>query len=157
MRRGVIVAGAAVIAAVVAIVLVLHGTDEAGMRAAIRATARTSAVCVALAFARVRIREFSALLPISHAAHYAVIAAAALWRGPFTVVFGLALLALMVWNALRPNTIAISILWIAFIIAFARPGVIHISVEALLLGAGVVRWRMWRRASARRHFDIATG
>jgi hypothetical protein len=136
-----------VIAAVVAVVLLVHGTDEAGMRAAIRATARTSAICVVLAFARVRAREFSALLPVSHAMHYAVIAAAGLWRGPFTVAFGLAVWLLMLWNALRPNTIAISILWISFVIAFARPGAIHIATVAILLGAGFVRWKTWPRSS----------
>ncbi|HUR81775.1 MAG TPA: hypothetical protein VM733_13495, partial [Thermoanaerobaculia bacterium] len=106
---------------------------------------------------RVRIREFSALLPISHAAHYGVIAAAGLWRGPFSVAFGLAVWLLMLWNALRPSAIAISILWISFVVAFVRPGAIHVAVEAILLGAAFMRWKTWRRASARRHFDIATG
>lgn len=140
MHRNFVLAGAAAIAAVVALVLVLHGTDETGMRAAIRATARMSALCVALAFARIRAREFGALLPMSQATHYALIIAAGLVRTHHESLFGLVVLALMVWNAIRPNTLLLYVLWISLLVAMHRPGALYVVITALLLAAGLVRW-----------------
>jgi hypothetical protein len=142
MRRNVILAGAAILAAMVAAVLFVHGTGEEGMRAAIRATARTSALCTGLAFARIRVRELSALLPVSHALHYALIVAAGALagRGWFVFVFGLVIYAVMLWNAVRPNAVAIYVLWITFLAAFVRSGAIYVVIIALLLGCGVFRW-----------------
>ena len=140
MRRNVVLAGAAALAAIVVAVLLVNGMDEEGMRAAIRATARTSALCVALAFARVRVRELSALLPVSHALHYALILAAGLMRGWPELVVGVAVFAVMLWNAIRPNAYALYTLWIVFIVAFVRPGVLYGIIIAVLLGCGVIRW-----------------
>jgi hypothetical protein len=140
MRRSVVLTGAAILAAMVAIVLFVHGTDEEGMRAAIRATARTSALCTALAFARVRVREFSALLPVSHALHYAAIIAAGLVRTPYETAVGVAIFAVMVWNAVRPNAIAIYVLWISFVVGMVRPGALYVGFITLLLCAGIARW-----------------
>ena len=73
MRPRVVLIGVTFLVTIVAAVLWLHGTDEEGLRAAIRTTARTSALCVGLAFARIRVRELSVLLPVSHAMHYVLI------------------------------------------------------------------------------------
>lgn len=142
MRRDVLLAGAALLAAMVAAVLFVHGTGEEGMRAAIRATARASALCTGLAFARIRVRELSALLPVSHALHYALIVAAGAFAGRdwITFVVGAVIYAAMLWNAVRPNAVAIYILWISFLIAFVRPGALYVMIIALLLFCGVVRW-----------------
>ena len=146
MRRSIVLIGAAILAAMVATVLLVHGTGEEGMRAAIRATARTSALCVALGFARIRVREFSALLPVSHGLHYAAIVAAGLVRTPLETAFGVAIFALMVRNAFRPSAIAMYVLWITFIAAMVRPGALYVGFIALLLGAGIARWA--RRSDA---------
>jgi hypothetical protein len=140
MRRSVVFAGAAILAVMVALVLFLHGTDEQGLRAAIRATARTSALCTALAFARIRVREASALVPVSHALHYAVILAAGRVLDAPAALVGVAVFAVMVWNAIRPNAIAIYILWVSFIVAMLRPGALYVVIVALLLCAGMARW-----------------
>ena len=140
MHRNFVLAGVAVIAANVAIVLALHGTGEEGLRAAIRATARVSALCTALAFARIRARDFGALLPVSHALHYALIIAAGLVRTLPETAVGVLVYAVMVWNAIRPTTFAIYVLWISFLLGMVRPGAIYVVFIALLLGAGVVRW-----------------
>ena len=140
MQRSVVVAGLAGIVAVLAIVLALHGTDEAGLRAAIRATARMSALSIALVFARIRPREFGALLPVSHALHYTMIIAAGLVRTPLESAFGALALAVMVWNAMRPNTFAIYALWITFVVAMMRSGPVYVVIIALLLVAGLLRW-----------------
>ena len=139
MRRSVVL-GTAILAVMVALVLFVHGTDEQGIRAAIRATARTSALCTALAFARFRVREASALLPVSHALHYALILASARVLDAPTALVGVAVFAVMVWNAIRPNAIAIHILWISFIVAMLRPGALYVVIVALLLCAGLARW-----------------
>ncbi|HYI10998.1 MAG TPA: hypothetical protein VEK57_18215 [Thermoanaerobaculia bacterium] len=143
MRRSIVFAGAAMLAVMVACVLVVHGTGEEGMRAAIRATARTSALCTALAFARIRVREASALVPVSHTLHYALILAAGRVLDVPAALVGVAIFAVMVWNAIRPNAIAIHILWIAFIVGMLRPGALYIVFVALLLCAGIARW-VWR-------------
>ena len=147
MRRGVILAGVAGLAAMVFVVLLVNGTGEDGMRAGIRATARTSAICVALAFVRFRTREFSALVPVSHAMHYALIFAAGLMRGIPEWIVGVAVFAVMLWNAIKPNTIAIYILWISFVIAFVRPGALYVGIVILLLSCGVFRWLPRARAT----------
>ncbi|HVE73312.1 MAG TPA: hypothetical protein VNI54_18230 [Thermoanaerobaculia bacterium] len=147
MRRSIVLSGVATLAAMVVAVLLVHGTGEDGMRAAIRATARTSAICVALAFVRVRVREFSALLPISHAMHYVLIFAAGLMRGIPEWIVGIAAFAVMLWNAVKPNTIAIYILWIVFLIAFVRPGALYVGIVIALLSCGVIRWFPRTRAT----------
>ena len=140
MKRAVVLAGIAALATMGVVVLALHGTEEEGLRAAIRAFARSSALCTALAFARIRVRESSALLPLSHAPHYAFIIAAGLVRTPLESVGGALILALMVYNALRPNTTALAILWFAFVVTLLRDGAVYVLMESLLLAAAVWRW-----------------
>lgn len=140
MRRSVVLAGTVILAVMVALVLFVHGTDEQGMRAAIRATARTSALCTALAFARIRVREASALVPVSHALHYSLILAAGRVLDAPAALVGVAVFAVMVWNAIRPNAIAIYVLWISFIVGMLRPGALYVVIVALLLCAGIARW-----------------
>ena len=149
MLRSIVLAGTAILAVMVALVLFVHGTDEQGMRAAIRATARTSALCTALAFARIRVREASALLPVSHTLHYALILTAGRVLDVPNVLVGVAVFAVMVWNAFRPNAIAIYILWISFIVAMLRPGALYVVIVALLLCAGLARWVRRPRLVAR--------
>jgi len=135
MRRTFILAGIAILALVI-----LTAQDD--LRVAIRATARTSALCVALAFARIRVKELSLLLPVSHAAHYALILAAGAWE-PIALVAGVAIYAIMVWNAIRPNAPALYILWIAFLVAIgvnSGRAILYPMMTALLLLAGVMRW-----------------
>jgi hypothetical protein len=140
MQRSFVLAGAAALAAIVGVVLLLNGTDQQGLHAAIRVTARASALCVGLAFARIRAREFGALLPVSHALHYAIILTAGVTRPPWQFVFGVAVYALMVWNAVRPKSAILYFLWIIFIAAMVRPGALYVAIIALLLLAAPVRW-----------------
>ena len=136
MQRWIIVAGMAILAVVVFV------TAQDDLRVAIRATARTSALCIALAFARIQVKEMSVLLPVSHAAHYALILAAGLWE-PIALVAGIAIYAIMVWNAIRPNAPALYVVWIAFLVAIginSGRGLIYPVMTALLLLAGAVRW-----------------
>jgi len=149
MRRNVVLAGTAILAVMVALVLFVHGTDEQGLRAAIRATARTSALCTALAFARFRVREASALVPVSHTLHYALILATSRVLDAPTVLVGVAVFAVMVWNAIRPNAIAIYILWISFLVGMLRPGALYVMFVTLLLCAGIARWMRRPRLVAR--------
>jgi hypothetical protein len=139
MRRSVVLAGAAILAVMVVLVLFVYGTDEQGLRVAIRATARTSALCTALAFARIRVREAGALVPVSHALHYGVILASGRVLDAPAVLVGVAVFAVMVWNAFRPNAIAIYILWIAFVVGMLRPGALYVVFVAILLCAGIAR------------------
>ncbi len=143
MRRTFVIAGIAILVAIVAAVLSIDGTDDDGLRAAIRATARTSALCAGLAFARVRVREFSALLPVSHALHYALIVIAGLANPLLAVAAGAALYAVMLWNAVRPNAIAIWIVWLAFLIAIGVNGgrsPLYIAMTVVMLAAGIARY-----------------
>jgi hypothetical protein len=123
--RAILIGGAVLLAATVAIVLARHGVEESGLRAVIRTTARTSALCVALAFARVSARQMLILLSISHAMHYAAILAVAILTTPAnahisaTSIGGVAIFALMIATAVRPTTIGVWLLWIIFVIAFA--------------------------------------
>ena len=137
------------LAATVAVVLALHGTEEAGLRAVIRATARTSAICVAFAFARVRTRDFLSVLPVSHALHYAAILAVAATTTPenahisSTSIGGLAILGLMIFAALRPATWTLYALWIIFVIAFigrdmSQP--VYPAIMLMLAGSAVLRF-----------------
>ena len=71
--RAIVIGGALLLATTVAIVLYRYGVDESGLRAVIRTTARTSALCIALALAGVWTRQMLILLPISHGLHYAEI------------------------------------------------------------------------------------
>src|SRR5687768_6592765 len=57
----------------IAIVLAVYGSGEAGISAAVRATARLSIFAICCAFAGIRTRDALIALPISHAAHYALI------------------------------------------------------------------------------------
>jgi hypothetical protein len=147
MRQSVVLIAVAALVAMVAALLFVHGTDVEGLRVAIRATARTSALCAALAFARIRVRECSAILPVSHALHYALVFASGRepdWRA---YVLGGSLFAVMLWNAVRPNAAALYILWISFIIGFLRPGAIYVVFIAALLFCGVLRWFPRTRAT----------
>ena len=123
--------------------------DEAVLRMIIRATARTSALCVAFAFARVRTREFLVALPVSHAVHFAAILTLAITTSAgnahigISTVGGLAIYALMVFTAFRPRTWAIYLLWIIFIIGFvvrdmSQP--VYPGIMAVLLASAVVRF-----------------
>jgi hypothetical protein len=148
-RKRDVVILATILAAVVTLTLVLHGTEEAGLRAVIRATARTSAICIALAFARIRAREFLIALPISHAMHFAAILALAEATTPAnahigrTTAGGIAIFALMIRTAVHPAVWQIYALWIIFVIGF---GIRDMSVPAypsvmvMLFGAAVVRF-----------------
>lgn len=140
MRPRVVLIGVTFLVTIVAAVLWLHGTDEEGLRAAIRTTARTSALCVGLAFARIRVRELSVLLPVSHAMHYVLILNTDRVIGWPELVVGVSVFAAMLWNAWRPHAAALYILWIAFLVAFLRPGVLYGMIVTLLLSCGVVRW-----------------
>jgi hypothetical protein len=123
--------------------------DEETLRMLIRATARTSAVCIAFAFAKIRTREFLIALPISHALHFTAILTLALITSATNAhiswlsVGGLAIYALMLFAAVRPNnTIAIYLLWIIFVIGFVVRDMrnpVYPVVMTMLLGAGVVR------------------
>jgi hypothetical protein len=147
--RSIPVAASVALAAVVVAVLALHGTEEAGLRAVIRATARTSAICVAAAFARVRSRDFLTVLPVSHAIHYAAILALAATTTPenahisSTSIGGLAILGLMIFAALRPATWTLYALWIIFVIGFivrdmSQP--VYPAIMLMLAASAVLRF-----------------
>lgn len=140
MRPRVVLIGVTFLVTIVAAVLWLHGMDEEGLRAAIRTTARTSALCVGLAFARIRVRELCVLLPVSHGLHYALILMSDRRLDAAALLLGVSVFALMLWNAWRPHAAALYILWIAFLVAFVRPGVLYVMIITLLLFCGVVRW-----------------
>lgn len=126
---------------ITAIAVIVFATND--IHAAIRATARMSAVCTAVAFARVRVRESSALIPFAHGLHYALIIAAGQAHHPLVIAGGAFVYAVMAWNAIRPNTIAIYFLWILFLLAFvinAGKFPIRPVIAALLLLAAVARW-----------------
>ena len=123
--------------------------DEAVLRMIIRATARTSALCIAFAFARIRTREFLVALPVSHAVHFAAILTLAITTSAanahigISTIGGLAIYALMVFTAVRPRTWAIYVLWIIFIIGFvvrdmSQP--VYPGIMAVLLASAVVRF-----------------
>lgn len=135
--------------ATVAVVLALYGTEEPGLRAVIRATARSSAICVALAFARIRTRDLLTVLPVSHAIHYAAILALAATTTPenahinSTSAGGLLILGLMIFTAFRPATWALYALWIIFVIGFivrdmSQP--VYPAIMLMLIGSAVLRF-----------------
>ena len=147
--RSIVTGGAVLLVATVAIVLWRYGIAESGWRAVIRATARTSALCIAFAFARVKAREMLILLPISHTLHFVAILAVAILTTPanahisVTTIGGLAIFALMIATAVRPTTVGVWLLWIIFVIAFAIRDMsmpIYPATLAMLLVAGVVRF-----------------
>lgn len=131
----------------VAAVLAWHGIDEDGLRAVIRATARLSAVFFALAFARIRGREFLSAVVVSHALHYAAILALASTTSPanahidaVSAVLGVAAFAAMLRAAQRPESRVIYVLWIVFFVAFYRelhqplyPAILGMLIAAALL------------------------
>jgi hypothetical protein len=148
MNRRLIATCVAAILLGAAFVLARYGVGEPGLRAIIRFTARTSALCVAFAFARVRTRELLIVLPISHALHYAAIGALAILTTPanahiaITSIGGVAILLLMIATAVRPTTAGLYLLWIIFIVAFGIRDMhvaIYPVVFGILLVAGVVR------------------
>ncbi len=149
MPKSLILIAALVVGATVAAVLALHGTGEAGLRAAIRATARTSLVCLVLALVGIRARAFLVALPISHAIHYALIAALAATTSAAgagvnvgSVVYGLAIFALMIYAAIRPKPAALYVLWVIFLVAVgvnAGRGWIYPALLVLLLLAVALR------------------
>ena len=118
------------------------------LRVVIRTTARTSAVCIALAFARVKARQMLILLPISHALHFVAILGVAFLTTPanahisVTSIGGVAIFALMILTAWRPTTIGVTLLWLIFLVAFVIRDMsipIYPAVLAMLLIAGAVR------------------
>ncbi|HYH06378.1 MAG TPA: hypothetical protein VEK11_04875 [Thermoanaerobaculia bacterium] len=123
--------------------------DEELLRTIIRATARSSAVCIAFAFARIRTREFLLALPVSHGLHYAAILTLAFLTSPsnahigVTSMGGVAIYALMLFAARRPeNASAVYALWIIFIIGFVvrdMSNPVYPAVMTMLVGAGIVR------------------
>ena len=142
MRRWFVIAGVVVLAAMVAAVLLVHGADVEGLRAAIRATARTSALCLGFALARVRGREFGVLLPVSQAMHYVLIILSPRELDPAAIVVGVIAMALMVWNALRPNAVALWVLWFAFLAANGQnrgPSWVYKVMIGWLVLAAIVR------------------
>jgi hypothetical protein len=143
-----VAAGITAVMAAVAIVLLVYGTGEQGLRVAIRTTARTSAICIALAFARVAAREALIVLPFSHALHYAAILTLAAMTSASnahigaTSIGGAAIFALMVATAVRPTTIGIYALWLIFIIGFVVRDMtqpVYPAIMVLLVAAGIVR------------------
>lgn len=146
--RAIVIGGTALLAALVAFVLYRYGADENGWRAVIRTTARTSAVCIALAFAGIHARQMLILLPISHAMHYAAIIAVAILTTPAnahigpTTAGGIAIFALMIATAIRPATIGVWLLWIIFVIAFIVRDMsiaVYPAVMAMLFIAAFIR------------------
>lgn len=123
--------------------------DEETLRAIIRITARTSAVCIALAFAKIRTREFLIALPVSHGLHFAAILTLAVLTTPTNAhiswlsLGGIAIYALMLFAAVRPNNvIAIYLLWIIFGFAFVIRDLeepVYFLVMTMLVAAGAVR------------------
>ncbi|HKR62788.1 MAG TPA: hypothetical protein VJZ00_03565 [Thermoanaerobaculia bacterium] len=162
-RRTLLIAGVAALLAMIAIVLAVNGTGEAGWRAVIRATARSSALCVALAIARVRAREFQILLPVSHGLHYAAIGAVAVLTtvanahiNPISLIGGAAIYGLMLFNAVRPLTPNLYILWIIFLIALGvnrGPSPVYPIAVMILVSAALVRVIGDRRRDATPNYD----
>jgi hypothetical protein len=152
--RALIVAGVTAFLAIIAVVLAIHGVAEPGLRAVIRATARTSALCVALAIARIRAREFQILLPVSHGLHFAAIGALALATSTANAHLnavsagGLAIYALMVFNAVRPKPALLYILWIIFLVALGvnrGPSLVYPVAVVLLIAAMLARFMPLQR------------
>lgn len=152
-----IAAGISAVVAAVAIALLVHGVEEPGLRAVIRATARTSAVCIALAFARVAAREALIVLPVSHALHYAAILTLAAMTTPgnahinVTSIGGALIFVLMVATAIRPTTVGVYALWIIFAIGFVVRDMrqpVYPAVMIMLVVAAIVRFRS---AATRKH------
>jgi hypothetical protein len=149
--RRVLLIWAAVVIATVALVLAVHGIGEDGLRAAIRATARLSAVAIACAFAEFRKREALMALPISHAAHYALIGVLAWVTNPanagmdvITTPGGALLFVLMIYAAAKQPRWAIYTLWIIFVLTFAirmHESWIYPLIVGLLLATAVFRFR----------------
>lgn len=149
LRRREVALASAAIAATVIVVLAIYGTEETGLRAVIRATARTSAICIALAVARIRTREFLVTLPVSHAMHYAAILALALTTTASnahigaSTIGGLAIFLLMIWTAMRPAVWQMWALWAIFAIGFGIRDMsmpVYPAVMVMLFVAAVVRF-----------------
>lgn len=142
-------AAIAAILATAAVILAVHGTDESGLLALIHATARTSAICFALAFARIRTRELLIALAVSHAMHYGAILALAAATTPaqahidaVTAIGGVAIYSLMLFAAVRPLTPVLYVLWIIFLVAFIGRDMsnpVYPALMLLLLAAPVAR------------------
>src|SRR5688572_10816861 len=108
----------------IAIVLAVYGAGEEGLSAAIRATARLSIFAIACAFAGIRTREALIALPISHGAHFVMIAKLATITSAEdvgidgeTLVGGVLIYSLMIFAAIRAPRWAIYVLWMVFLYA----------------------------------------
>lgn len=156
--RTIVIAGAALLAAMVAIVLARYGVEESGWRVVIRATARTSALCIALAFAGIAMRPMLVLLPVSHGLHFAAILAVAFLTTPanahisITSLGGIVIFALMIDTALRPKPGGIAMLWVIFLIAYgvrdmSQP-VYPLTLGVLLAGGAVLLIKRLMRVSS---------
>lgn len=132
------------------LVLAVHGTGEEGLRAAIRASARLSALAVGFAFAGVRTREALLALPIAHAAHFALIGVLAYLTNPanagmdvITTPGGVLLFLLMIHAAVKQPKWAIYTLWIVFVVTFGTrvaESWLYPLIVGLLVAAAVVRF-----------------
>ena len=134
--------------------------DPDGLLAVIHATARTSAICFALAFARIRPRTFLIALVVSHALHYAAILALASSTTPaqahinaVTAIGGTVIYALMIFAAIRPAAPVLYILWIIFLVAFIGRDMsnpVYPALMLMLLAAPVLRYK-WAPPRAVEH------
>ena len=156
-RRALLTGWAIVVFATVAAVLATHGTGEAGLRAAIRTTARFSVLAIACAFAGIRTRDFLIALPISHGLHFALIATLAFVTTPaiagvsaLTLTGGASFFALTIYAALRGARWSIYALWIIFLYAIAvrvHTAWIYPPIVLMLLAAAVARSTRFRPPS----------
>ncbi len=114
----------------------------------IRATARTSALCIAFAFARIRTREFLIALPVSHALHFAAILTLAAITTPanahigVNTIGGIAIFGLMIFAAMHRTTWPVYALWIISVIGFAIRNMrvpVYPLIMAVLLASAIVR------------------
>ncbi len=138
------------VAMTVAIVLAVYGAGEEGIGAAVRATARLSTFAIACAFAGIRTRAALIALPISHAAHYALIAKRAaitsaehVGMNAETLIVGTLIYSLMVFAAFRAPRWAIYVLWMIFLYAIlvrVHTSWIYPPIVLLLLAAAAVRF-----------------
>ncbi len=134
----------------IAIVLAVYGTGEQGFSAAVRATARLSIFAICCAFADIRAREALIALPISHAAHYAMIASLAritkaeeVGIDGLSLVEGMLVYGLMLFTAVRPSRGAIYILWIVFLYAIlvrVHTSWIYPPIVLLMLASAAIRF-----------------
>lgn len=138
------------VAATVAIVLAVYGAGEEGLSAAVRATARLSTLAIACAVAGIRTREALIALPVSHTAHYALIARLAaitsaehVGLNAETLIGGVLIYSLMILAAIRAPRWAIYVLWMIFLYAIlvrVHTSWIYPPIVLLLLAAAAFRF-----------------